>query len=146
MFKEGVSLFGLADASQLKIANAFMSDYFWVVHGEHNEDLLLLGQAALDMNMFPRAKPFPSNMLDVSLANSKIIKDRSGRHTLPASFLGVRMSKLKHRVANLLHLERLLQPPVPASAATPFCGCSCYRMPTQVFCKSNPWKSFAAVW
>ena len=57
-------------------------------------------------------------MLDVSLANSKIIKDRSGRHTLPALFLGVRMSKLKHRVANLLHLERLLQPPVPASAAT----------------------------
>ena len=108
MFNEGVSLFGFADASQLKMANAFMSEYFWVVHGENNQDLLLLGQAALDMKMLPRAKPFPPNMLDVSLANSKIIKDRSGRHTLPASFWGVRMSKLKHRVANLMHLERLL--------------------------------------
>ena len=37
----------------------------------------------------------------------------------------------------------------PATCAgkccNPPCGCSRYRMPTQVFCKSNPWKSFAAV-
>ena len=75
--------------------------------GENNRDLLLLGQAALDMKMLPRAKPFPSNMLDVSLANSKIIKDRSGRHTLPASLFGVGMSKLKHRVADVLHQYQL---------------------------------------
>ena len=39
MFNEGVSLFGFADASQLKMANAFMSEYFWVVHCENRMSL-----------------------------------------------------------------------------------------------------------
>ena len=39
MFNEGVSLFGFADASQLKMANAFMSEYFCVVHCENKMSL-----------------------------------------------------------------------------------------------------------
>ena len=106
MVAEECTVFPLADSSQLRVGNVFCSEYFYIMGGEALHDL---GLAALNLKSLPKNPTVADaeTIVATSLSNKKLIDRHSGRHTLPAVWLGPRHPKLPHKLACWMHGYRL---------------------------------------